>query len=262
MALVSTTLALAKAANDKTLKLTSATGIANKMIILCEDEYFRVTDVTVSPTIGVVPGYNGSISLPHENGAPVWYGLTSEFQQTYQIGPAFNQILNSAVSVASVTSSTGYAADTYLAGSAIPVGPGVLQNGMRFTCVFDMVKTAAGTAAATVIVRYGTLGTVADPAILTFTWGAGTAAVDTGTFTVTSHIRLGGTAAIMAGTCVCSHALAATGLVATGASGNGQLSVVSSAFDSTPGGFLGVSFNGGTSFVGTNTIVESELKGY
>jgi hypothetical protein len=38
--------------------------------------------------------------------------------------------------------------------------------------------------------------------------------------------------------------------------------VVSSAFDSTPGGFLGVSFNGGTNFVGTNTIVESELKGY
>jgi hypothetical protein len=103
---------------------------------------------------------------------------------------------------------------------------------------------------------------VADPAILTFTWGAGTAAVDTGIFTVTSHFRLGGTAAVMAGICTCTHALAATGLVATGAAGTGQLSVVSSAFDCTPGGFLGVSFNGGTSFVGTNTVVESELRGY
>jgi hypothetical protein len=262
MALTATTLGLAVAQGDKTIKLVSATGIANKMLAYCEDEYFRVSDITTTPTVQVVRGYGGSAAIAHDNGAPIWYGNQADFPPAFQQGPAFQQLLNSSVSVASVTSSSTYAADTYIAGSAVPVQTGGLTLGMRYICVFDMVKTAAGTAAATVIVRYGTLGTVADPAILTFTWAAGTAAVDTGTFTVTSHLRLAGTAAVMVGVCTCSHALAATGLVATGASGNGQLSVVSSAFDATPGGFLGVSFNGGTSFVGTNTLVEAELRGY
>jgi hypothetical protein len=171
--------------------------------------------------------------------------------------------LKSNVSTADV--SAGYATDTYLAGSSIAAPAMGFTAGMRYICTFDMVKTAAGTAAATVIVRIGTAGAVGDTAILTFTWGAGTAAVDTGTFTVTAHFRTvgSGTVAVVAGTCVCTHALAATGLVATGASGNGQLQVTSSGFDSTPAGsFIGVSFNGGTSFSGTNKLVQAELRSF
>ena len=171
--------------------------------------------------------------------------------------------LKSNISTADV--SAGYATDTYLAGSSIQAPPAGFTVGMRYVCTFDMVKTAAGTAAATVIVRIGTAGAVGDAAILTFTWGAGTAAVDTGTFTVTAHFRTvgSGTTAVLVGTCVCTHALAATGLVATGASGNGQLQVTSSGFDSTPAGsFIGVSFNGGASFSGTNKLVQAELRSY
>lgn len=259
MALTSTTLALAKSFGDKTVKLTSATGIATKMLVYCEGEYMRVTDVTTSPTVGVVSGYNGTVAAQHENGAPAYFGLQSDFWNG-PYGPAFQDYLQSAVSVGNAT---GFAADTYLVGSAVPVPPAGLVNGMRYTCKFDMVKTAAGTATPTVIVRIGTLGTTADAAILTFTFAAGTAAVDTGTFEVNAHFRLAGSAAVLMGVCECRHALAATGLVSTGASGQGQISVVSSAFDATPSNtFIGVSFNGGASFAGTNTLVEAELKGF
>jgi hypothetical protein len=259
MALTSTTLALFKNLGDKTVKLTSATGIANKMLVYAEGEFMRVTDISVSPTIGVVPGYMGTTAINHENGAPAWFGLAGDFPQA-PLGPSFNSLLKSASSPAN---QTGFAADTYLVGSAVPVPPSGFVNGMRYGCTFDMVKTAAGSATPTVIVRIGTLGTTADAAILTFTFAAGTAAADTGTFVVTAHFRLIGSSAVLVGTCECRHALAATGLISTGASGQGQLSVTSSAFDATPSNtIIGVSFNGGASFAGTNTLVEAELKGF
>jgi hypothetical protein len=87
MALVSTTLASAKALNDKTIKLTSATGIANKMLVRVDGELMRVTDVSLSPTIGVVPGYNGSAATPHGILAPAVFGLASDFVGIMGINP-------------------------------------------------------------------------------------------------------------------------------------------------------------------------------
>jgi hypothetical protein len=258
MALTQTTLSLAKAPNDKTLKLASATGLVAGNLIYCEGEWYRATDATLTPTINVVSGYNGSLALPHENGAPAFFGSPLDFGAGTSLQSG---VIKSNTSPASV--SGAYAADTYLVGSAIPVPPSAFVLGMRYVCTFDMVKTAAGTATPTVIVRIGTAGSTADAAILTFTWGAGTAAADSGLFTVTAHFRLIGSAAVLVGVCECSHALAATGLISTGASGFGQLSVVSSAFDSTPvNTIIGVSFNGGASFSGTNSLVETELKGF
>lgn len=87
MALVSTTLASAKALNDRTIKLTSATGIANKMLVRVDGELMRVTDVSLSPTIGVVPGYNGSAATPHGILAPAVFGLASDFVGIMGINP-------------------------------------------------------------------------------------------------------------------------------------------------------------------------------
>jgi hypothetical protein len=159
------------------------------------------------------------------------------------------------------TVSGSYASDTYLAGSNITPGAGGPVVGTKYRCVFDMVKTAAGVATFIVNVRYGTLGTVADAAILTFTFTAGTTAIDTGTFELELHFRTvgSGTSAVVVGKMTCSHALAATGLVSLGASGFAQITTVSSGFNSTPAGsILGISVNGGTSFSGTNTLVEAE----
>jgi hypothetical protein len=79
MAITATTLSSAKATNDTVIRLTSATGIANKMLVLVDAEWMRVTSVLLTPAIGVVPGYNGSTAGPHGTLAPAIYGLTSDF---------------------------------------------------------------------------------------------------------------------------------------------------------------------------------------
>lgn len=160
----------------------------------------------------------------------------------------------------STANQTGFAADTYLTGSSITIPAGRLSAaGFRYKLRFDMVKTAAGTAAAALAIRVGTLGTTGDTARLTFTFGAGTAAVDTGIFEVEAHYRNVGGSAVLVGYATCRHHLAATGLISTGASGIGILPVTSGAFDSTVASLIiGASFNGGAAFSGTNTLVQAE----
>jgi hypothetical protein len=159
----------------------------------------------------------------------------------------------------------GYSSDTYLAGSSIAIPTGGYVALARYVAMFDMVKTAAGTAQFTITLRIGTAGTTADAAICAFAFGAGTAAVDSGIFRVEAHFRTVGatTTAVVAGVASCSHALAVTGLTNTGASGFGQILTVSSGFDSTIAStIIGLSVNGGASFSGTNSIVQAELRSY
>lgn len=79
MALAATTLASAKATNDVKIKLTSASGAASKQLALVDGEWMRITDVSLTPTLGVVPGYNGTTAGPHGILAPVIYGPTQDF---------------------------------------------------------------------------------------------------------------------------------------------------------------------------------------
>jgi len=79
MPLAITTLAGAKLTNDTTIRLTSATGIANKMLAIVDDEYMRITSVGLSPVVGVVPGYHGTTAGPHGVLAPVIYGYPIDF---------------------------------------------------------------------------------------------------------------------------------------------------------------------------------------
>jgi hypothetical protein len=168
--------------------------------------------------------------------------------------------MQSYASIASV--SAGYASDTYLAGSTctIPLAGGWLARA-QYQCDFDMTKTAAGTAAFTIIVRMGTLGTTSDAAILTLAYAVGTAAADTGLFTVRVNFRTvgSGTSAVIQGISTCVHHLAATGLITTGASGTGIILSTSSGFNSTTQTKIGLSVNGSTSFSGTNTLVQARL---
>src|SRR5262252_5236035 len=200
----------------------------------------------------------GGAYLPNRN-----YNRTgaTDTSGTY-VSPTISSIRSNP---STATVSAGYAADTYLAGSNITVPPGGFVALARYQCTFDMVKTAAGTAQFTITLRIGTSASTSDASIISFAFAAGTAAADTGTFEVFAHFRTvgSGTNAVVVGTAYCSHALAATGLISTGASGNGQITSVSSGFDSTPAGsVIGLSVNGGASFSGTNTIVETELRSY
>lgn len=156
----------------------------------------------------------------------------------------------------------GFAADTYMTGTSVNIGTvGSWKAGMIYVATFDMAKTGAGTATPIAIVRMGTLGSVSDAAILTFTHTAGTGVIDTGVFTITVEFRSvgSGTSAVIAGVCECKHNLASTGLTSGGTAGYEAKPVASSGFDSTTSNIIGVSFNGGASFVGTNVMSAAEL---
>jgi hypothetical protein len=162
----------------------------------------------------------------------------------------------------SVANQTGFAADTYLIGSSIAIPAGRLPVAKAlYTLRFDMVKTAAGTATPILIIRFGTAGTVADTARLTFTFAVGTAAIDTAFVQVFAGFRTvgSGTSAVLNGVATVSHALAATGFTTTGTGGDAIIPLTSSGFDSTvANSIIGASFNGGGSFAGTNLVCQSE----
>lgn len=151
----------------------------------------------------------------------------------------------------------GFATDTYLTGSfcLFPVAPKV---GTRYRLIFDVSKTAAGTATPILTVRVGTAGSTADTARLTFTFAAGTAAASVARFMVEVHFRTvgSGTSAVLVGTATCIN----TGTTGVIGAASGVLQVTSAGFDSTVASLgIGVSVNGGTSAAWTVQNVESEL---
>jgi len=175
--------------------------------------------------------------------------------------PAGNAIKYAPVlsAFSTATVSAGFASNTYLVGSGIPV-PTTLGPGTTYYCIFDMVKTAAGTATPIITVVFGVNGTTGDTARLTFTFAVGSGVADTGMIEVWVHFRTVGGSGVAVGVCRITHSLAATGLTTTGASGSGQIAVVSSAFDTTiANSKIGVCFNGGTSFSGTCTLCEAQM---
>jgi hypothetical protein len=197
----------------------------------------------------------GSFLLADE--LPVNEAGTSKKVTGTQIRTAIGAGLNNA-SVASVAGA--YAADAYLAGSAItiPVAGGWAARSV-LKWQFDMTKTAAGVATPILIVRMGTLGTTGDAAILTLPFLAATAVADLGIFDVTVNFRTvgGGTSAVINGMVRCIHQVAGGGLMTTVGSSTAPAIVVgvSSGFNSTTQTIIGLSFNGGASFSGTNTYV-------
>lgn len=167
----------------------------------------------------------------------------------------------STTNASTATVSGGYAADTYLAGSNISIP--VPAATCTYYCSFDVTKTAAGVATPIITIRMGTLGTTADTAILALTFGAGTAAVDTGIFEVWATFRTvgSGTTAVLNAKARVTHHLAATGITSTGASGTGIILGTSSGFNSTTANsILGLSLNGGTSAAFTVTNVQSNFR--
>ncbi len=158
----------------------------------------------------------------------------------------------------SVSAQSPFASDTYLVGSRILLPSGHPLVGCTYKAVFDVTKTAAGTATPIINVRVGTAGTTADAARCTFTFGAGTAAIDTGLFEVTCTFRTvgGGTAAVLQG-----MACVATNLSVTGLTNAVKARVATSAgFDSTVASLgIGMSYNGGASAAHTIQLVRSEL---
>jgi hypothetical protein len=178
------------------------------------------------------------------------YSFKDDAGRTYTLG--VSGIRNYATAAV-----TGYAADTYLVGSAITVPASLtLQAGSLYRCLISLSKTGAGTAAPTCIVRVGTNGTTADTAVLTFTGAAQTGVTDTGVIEVFSTWRSIGGSGVLQGTFNLVH-LSANG---AGLSGTNLIEVTGGAFNTTTASLIvGISLNFGASASVTTTQVEAEL---
>ena len=206
------------------------------------------TDGTVSQTLIM------ATLLPHEtlvlDAGGVWTHYSSD--GVPKLATALIEYNNS-----TAAQGPGFATDTYLAGSYIKF-PKAPKIGTKYYLKFDVAKTAAGTATPIIIVRVGTAGTTGDTARNTFTFLAGTAAVDVGFFEIECTFRaVGASAVLQARANVKKSAAATAGLINLGSQ---VLQSTSGSFDSTVASLgIGVSVNGGTSAAWTVQLVEAEL---
>jgi hypothetical protein len=196
------------------------------------------------------PAAGQSVLFPETTGKRWTY--KDDAGRTYTLGEGC--IRNQAVS-----SVTGYAADTYLAGSSITIPASLtLQAGTQYRCKISLNKTAVGTAAPVFNIRIGTAGTTADAVLATLTTAVQTAAADTGWLEILVTIRTVGAAATSQVTFAFLHTAGA-------AAGFGFASpaineVAGTAFNSTTASLIiGISMNFGASANVTTTQVEAEL---
>lgn len=94
---------------------------------------------------------------------------------------------------------------TYIAGSNFIVGSQKLQAGSLFRWRFNLTKTAAGIATSTFDIAFGTSGSTADTARVSFTKPAGTAVADEGWIEITCTIRSIGASGVPVGEFIMSH---------------------------------------------------------
>lgn len=165
---------------------------------------------------------------------------------------------------ASVAAQTLGTADTYLTGSSVTFAAGRLKAGSYYRLVFDMTKTAAGTATATMNLRFGTAGTTSDTSRCLFTFPtAQTAATDNARFSVYANMRSvgSGTSATVEGVLVIERTNTTTGFLSTGGlQFMTPIRVLSSGFDSTTVTTVGLSINAGASSAWTTQLVQADIK--
>jgi hypothetical protein len=189
-------------------------------------------DYQITETVTLAPGE----ALKYDEGVG-WFPAKNPLAV---IGGATNKLLGA--------NQSGLAADTYMSNSALTLaalGPPTI--GRCYHWRFIVSKTAAGTATPIIQVRVGTAGTTGDTSRLTFTWGAGTAAVDRAEIELDAMFIAVGASAILRGKANMTSNLQTTGL----SNGVKALQPADSAtFDSTvAASIIGLSYNGGTSAV-------------
>lgn len=152
--------------------------------------------------------------------------------------------------------------DTYIAGSGCIVPQGKVKVGTTYKCKFNVVKTAAATAAPVVTVRLGNTGTTADASRAALTFAAQTAVIDEGQFEIEVVFQTAGASATCQALGSLIHRLG-FGTTPTGLSTSGASVVINkgASFDVTGSGLqIGLSLNAGPSSSWVLSLVSSELK--
>ena len=145
---------------------------------------------------------------------------------------------------------------TYIIGSNIKIPSTKLKIGTIFRWRFNLTKTAAGVAASTFDIAFGTLGTTGDTARVSFAKPAGTAVIDEATIEIIAVVRGPLSASgIVVGNFLLCHNLAATGHAIIPCV---VVTTVSSAFDVTTPTNVGVCITTGASDAITIQLVTAE----
>lgn len=151
------------------------------------------------------------------------------------------------------------AARDFVDGSQLAVPVSGLKVGSKIKFVLDLTKTAAGTASAVFDISFGTAGTSADTARVSFTKIAGTAAIDVARVVIEAIVRSVSSTGVVVGQFNLTHNLLATGFSTLPC---GNVVTVSSGFDNDGQElFIGLNITSGASDVWTVEKVEASLSG-
>lgn len=151
----------------------------------------------------------GSGIFKTSTGAATFGGATNTFTNGLQVGSGVVQHLYNAQSTATQTPAA--TTRTYIAGSGLTITAAQIQVGTIIRWHFNMTKTAAGSATSTFDIAFGTAGTTADTARVSFTKPAGTAAADEGFADVECIVKTNSASGVVVGEFRMIHNLAATG---------------------------------------------------
>jgi hypothetical protein len=163
------------------------------------------------------------------------------------------RIANESVADQSITANT----DTIITGSTLAIPNGKLAAGTRVFVRIVATKTAAATATPVWNVRFGTNGTTADTARLTFTGDAQTAAADTAIFEFVISVKSVGVSGVIEGVYRMQHNLATTGF---GNKNTNMIAVTSAGFNNTvANSILSISLNSGASAAWTIRQCQAEM---
>lgn len=148
---------------------------------------------------------------------------------------------------AAIAQQAGFAADTYITRSGLLIPSCSMQPGMAWIWEMVIVKTAAGVAVPSWVVRVGAAGAIGDAARLTIATAAQTAVADTAHVRVMLTCRTVAVGGVIQGLVWIQHNLAATGFANAGPAGLNIVQGTSAGFDNTAlgGQFVGLSVNGG-----------------
>lgn len=145
---------------------------------------------------------------------------------------------------------------TFINGSALKIPIDKLKIGSCFRWIFNVTKTAAGAGPSIYDISFGTTGTTADTAIISFTKPPGTAVVDEGLIIICATIRTIGTTGVAVATFNLTHNLASTGHAVIPCI---NIVKISSVFDTTVANLIaGLNITTGTSDAITIQLVQSE----
>jgi len=210
----------------------------------------KINNIAVLTQTSTIATFAGDVTIPSGT-----IGGTSVAQVAAAYSTAQLALTGRKLFASSTAAQTGFATETCVTGTSIFLDTPVV--GTRYRVKIAATKSAAGTAAPVVSVKFDTTSCAAGIANVSFTLPAQTAAADSATFEIDVVYRSVGASAVYVAALKVNHKLASTGFI------NGQAAyadlAVSPTFDSnvSVNRYMYITINGGASAAWTVESAEA-----